>query len=65
MQNLALNINVAKAGIMLANVETNTTVDRSLLLDDSEFCTLLTRCAHQDSIEFGTLLLTDYVNENY
>lgn len=65
MQDLSLNINVNKAQIMLCNVENSTTVHRSLLLEDDQFCKLLHHCAHNDSIEFGSVLLTDYVNENY
>ena len=65
MNNLSLNVNVMKANTMLGMVEANTTVDRSVLLEDEGFCKLLTACAHQDTVAFGALLLTDYVNENY
>ena len=65
MNNLSLNVNVMKANAMLGMVEANTTVDRSLLLEDEGFCKLLTVCAHKDTIDFGAVLLTDYVNENY
>lgn len=64
-QNLALNINVTKASIMLDTVSGNTCVSRSLLLDDDGFCNLLTKLSHSVSINEGIEALTEYVNNNY
>jgi hypothetical protein len=50
---------------MLDTVSGNTCVNRSLLLDDDGFCTLLTKLSHTASINEGIEALTEYVNNNY
>lgn len=64
-QTLDTNVNVMKARTMLGTVSGVTCVDRSLLLDDDGFCTLLTKLSHTVSINEGIEALTEYVNNNY
>ena len=65
MQDLAVNVNVTKARVMLGTVSSDTYVDRNILLEDDGFCTMLTQCAHNDTIESGVAKLTQYVNNNF
>jgi hypothetical protein len=65
MQDLSVNMNVAKARTMLGMVSGDTYVDRNILLEDDGFCTMLTQCAHNDTIESGVAKLTQYVNNNF
>lgn len=65
MQDLNMNVNICKARAMLGMVEGDTMVDRHLLLDDEGFCSMLTQCAHNDTVAQGVEKLTAYVNNNY
>ena len=64
-QNLDLNVNVMKARTMLGMTANATCVASSLLLEDDSFCTLLTQCAHNETVDKGVSMLTEYVNNNY
>ena len=65
MTDLSMNVNVAKARTMLGTVENDTCVDRLILLEDDTFCTMLTQCAHNDTVQAGIDKLTQYVNNNF
>jgi hypothetical protein len=64
-QNLDLNVNVMKARTMLGMTANATCVASSLLLEDDGFCALLTQCAHNETVDNGVSMLTEYVNNNY
>lgn len=60
-----MNVNVAKARTILGTVSGLSGVDSYLLLDDEEFCTMLTKLAHEATIKEAYDKLLDYVNNNY
>ena len=65
----SINIRYSLANAILCNVESSTSVDRNLLLEDNGFTSLLTDLINGNlkelSIEGVTSRLTDYVNNNY
>jgi hypothetical protein len=65
MQNLEMNINVAKASAILGMVSSHTGVDTYLLLDDDAFGALLTEKAHTAPVARAVVELTAWVNNNY
>jgi hypothetical protein len=65
----SINIRYAIANSILGGVESATTVDRNLLLDDSGFTSLLTNLVNGNlkelSIDDVVSRLVAYVNNNY
>jgi hypothetical protein len=64
-----MNVRIALANSIFAQVEQATTVDRDLLLDDNGFTKLFTNLINGNLKELSTQdvinQLTNYVNNNY
>lgn len=60
-----MNVNVAKANAILGMVSARTAVDSFLLIEDDEFCKLLTLHAHESPTAKAVTILNSYVNEKY
>ena len=65
MQAIEMNLNVARARTIMGVVSGLTGVDTYLLLEDSEFCALLTRLANEKDLAGSYDVLVEYVNNNY
>lgn len=60
------NINLVKASIVMSAVEDSTSVDRHLLIDNSEFVTLFkTLLNDNQDMQTITTQLKEFVNNNY
>ena len=60
------NINLVKASIVMAAVEDSTSVDRHLLIDNSEFVTLFkTLLNDNQDMQAITTQLKEFVANNY